>query len=205
VDCHDSWQLLSLALVDARDGTFQPLVPGEYRLIHSGDVKIYQNLDVLPRAFLLDDWIFSASTMESLAIMKDPRFDPRRLAVLQGDGPMATGERGDGEVSIISHEPEKIVIGAESEINSLLMLTDANYPGWTATIDGMPTSIYEADILFRGVFLPAGEHIVEFTFKPATFSAGWMISFAGLAVWILLATAAFWPNQLPWDSSAQHS
>jgi len=204
-NCNDPWQLLSLALVDARDGTFQPLVAGEYRLIHSGDVKIYQNLDVLPRAFLLDDWIFSASTMESLAIMKDPRFDPRRLAILQGDGLTATGERGGGETWIISHEPEKIVIGAESGINSLLMLTDANYPGWKATIDGVPATIYEADILFRGVFLPAGEHIVEFTFEPETFTAGWMMSLAGLAFWVLLAALAFWPNQLPWDSAVERS
>ncbi len=202
-ECSVPWQLLSLALVDERDGTFQPLVAGEYRLIHSGDVKIYQNLDVLPRAFLLDDWTYSASTMESLDIMKDPQFDPRHLAILQGDGPAATGEGSGGEVRLISYEPEKVVIGAESEIDSLLMLTDASYPGWKATIDGRPTSIYEADILFRGVFLPAGEHVVEFTFEPESFTTGWMISLAGLALWILLAAAAFWPNQLPWESAVR--
>jgi hypothetical protein len=147
--------------------------------------------------------MFSASTDESLQIMNDPQFDPRRLAILQGEGPAAPEEQSGGDAWIMSYEPEKIVIGAESELNSLLMLTDANYPGWKATIDGVSTSIYEADILFRGVFVPAGEHIVEFTFEPGSFSTGWMISLAGIALWILLAMAAFWPNQLPWDSDVQ--
>ncbi|MEW5989704.1 MAG: hypothetical protein AB1791_24025, partial [Chloroflexota bacterium] len=46
------WRIEGLTLVDSRDGTFQSLVMGDYRLIHSGDVKIYENLDVRPRAFL---------------------------------------------------------------------------------------------------------------------------------------------------------
>ena len=42
-------------LVDARTGMFVPLLPsdrGRFQLAHSGDVKIYENLDVQPRAYL---------------------------------------------------------------------------------------------------------------------------------------------------------
>ena len=41
-----------MTLIDARTGMFTPLLPsdrGRFRLVHSGDVKIYENLDVLPR------------------------------------------------------------------------------------------------------------------------------------------------------------
>lgn len=200
-DCNDPWQLLALALVDTRDGTFQPLVAGDYRLIHSGDVKIYQNLDVLPRAFLLNEWDYSGSTNETIEIMGDPHFDPRRLAILQGEGPKVSAEKGVGEARIITYEPERVVIGVESDQDSLLILTDSHYPGWKATIDGTSTSIYEADILFRGVVIPAGEHIVEFTFEPETYMIGRIISLAGLCLWLILVLAAFWPKQLPWEST----
>ncbi len=194
-DCNEPWQLLALALVDTRDGTFQPLVAGDYRLIHSGDVKIYQNLDVLPRAFLLNEWEYSESTDEALEIMADPHFEPRYLAILHGQGPKVSLGKDVGEATIIAYEPERVVISVEGDQDSLLMLTDAQYPGWKATIDGRPTTIYEADILFRGVLIPAGEHRVEFTFEPETYTNGRIISLAGLSLWLVLVLVAFWPKK----------
>ena len=44
-----------LSLIDERTSSFQALVlsdQGRFRLVHSGDVKIYENLDTLGRAFL---------------------------------------------------------------------------------------------------------------------------------------------------------
>ena len=44
--------LRGLSLIDERVNAFQSLTLGPYRLVHSGDVKIYENLRVLPRAFM---------------------------------------------------------------------------------------------------------------------------------------------------------
>lgn len=43
--------LRGLSLIDERSAAFHTLTPGPYRLAHSGDVKIYENLAVWPRAF----------------------------------------------------------------------------------------------------------------------------------------------------------
>ena len=45
--------LHGMSLVNREKETFAPLVPGAYRQIQSGDVKIYENLDVWSRAVLL--------------------------------------------------------------------------------------------------------------------------------------------------------
>ena len=78
--------LAALTLVDSRDGAFQPLSPAPYRLIHSGDVKIYENRDALPRAFVVADWQWQPDTAAAVTAMSAPGFDPRRTAVLVGDG-----------------------------------------------------------------------------------------------------------------------
>jgi len=67
-------------------------------------------------------------------------------------------------------------------------LLDAYFPGWKAWVNGQPVKIYPANYLFRGVFLPPGEHIVEFRFVPFWFYAGLavsLISFFGF-IYLLL-------------------
>jgi hypothetical protein len=51
-------------LVDARTGMFTALLPsdrGRFRLVHSGDVKIYENMVGLPRAYLVHNVLAGAN------------------------------------------------------------------------------------------------------------------------------------------------
>jgi hypothetical protein len=191
--CHlitlSSCQVHGLTLVNERDQTFHPLVAGQYRLIHSGDVKIYENLDVLPRAFMVHEWQWRPDVASSVALMAEPEFDPRRLAVLVGTAespPAPSPVSGAGAVVAIAHyEPERVIVHTDSEAAGLVLLTDAYYPGWQAAVDGEPASIYQANGLFRGVMLPAGTHEVVFWFEPHSFAIGRVISlmaFLGLLV-----------------------
>lgn len=62
------------ALIDERSGAFQTLTLGPYRLVHSGDVKVYEHQAVLPRAFVVGQ----AETIDdatALARLADPAFD----------------------------------------------------------------------------------------------------------------------------------
>lgn len=45
-----------------------------------------------------------------------------------------------------------------------LTYADSYYPGWSAFVDGSPVEIYEADLGFKAVHLPAGRHTVKFVF-----------------------------------------
>ena len=55
-------------------------------------------------------------------------------------------------------------------------MSDVFYPGWTATIDDQPTTLYPANFAFRAVLVPPGEHRVAFTFEPPTWRVGLAIS-----------------------------
>ena len=186
-------EIQALTLVDARDDSFQPLVPGNYRLIHSGDVKIYENLDVQPRAFWVSNWQQQPDNAAVIAAMQAPDFDGRTTAVLlappaeQMPQPPAVPIPGAGK--IVSYTPETIVVQTQSDQAGLLVLTDANYPGWETAVDGNPTALYQANGLFRAVFVPAGEHEVVFSFRSKGFENGRLITLGTLIG--LIAAACF--------------
>jgi uncharacterized membrane protein YfhO len=77
---------------------------------------------------------------------------------------------------IILYESRRVRIEADADAPALLVLNDANYPGWRAWVDGRPAPILAADHLFRGVSVPTGRHVVEFVYRPASFLWGLAVS-----------------------------
>ncbi len=73
---------------------------------------------------------------------------------------------GGATAQIVSWRPDRVEIEAVSDAGGMLALHDPYYPGWVAEIDGRPAPILRADVLFRGVEMPAGRHRVVFRFAP---------------------------------------
>jgi hypothetical protein len=196
-----AWQVSGLALVDGRDETFQTLVPGPFRLIYSGDVKIYEKLDLLPRAVLYHDWQVWPDETALYTALRSPDFDPWETAVVLAPEPPALAplpptEPGSlGTAVIRSYEPEQVVIAVESDGPALLLLSDASYPGWHAAVNGETTPIYQANGLFRAIEVPAGSHEVVFTYFPITYQTGRILTMLGLGLWLLLALLNW--NKIP--------
>jgi len=85
-------------------------------------------------------------------------------------------------LSFDDFRPEHIVVRTDSERAGFLVLTQSLYPGWQATVDGAPARLLAADTLFQAVYLPAGQHRVEFAFRPRSLPLGEAISLAAAAV-----------------------
>jgi len=189
----DGLTLHGVALVNSQNGAFQSFViapQGEFELMHSGDVKIYENRTVLPRAFFVSDVQFAASDAEAVELMQAEEFDPARAVVVMSDGVNeGMGERENSPSvspslppSIVSYSPERIVIDVTARRPGYLILTDAYYPGWIATVDGQPAEVERADIMFRVVKVPAGQHHVEMRYQPQSFSLGLLISIGTVVI-----------------------
>jgi hypothetical protein len=182
-----------LSLVDERTGSFQALVlsdRGRFRLVHSGDVKIYENLDVLPRAFLVHEAVVAGDDDEALALMRTESFDPGGQIVLAEGVPMsleAPREASSSTVRATQYAPERIEIEVDSESPGYLVLTDAWYPGWEVTVDEERVPIRRANLLFRAVPVKAGSHRIVFAFRPASLRGGAVASLVGLLSLVLFA------------------
>ena len=138
-------------VIDAENGASRNLsIDPAYRLVHSGDVKIYQNVTVLPRAFIVHQARAVASEEQALDLMRDPSFDPSREVLLTQAqvGATAPATRASS-ARIMSYTPEQVRIEARLDSPGYLVLTETYYPGWQAEVDGAPVSIellqYRAD------------------------------------------------------------
>ncbi len=177
------FHLRGLTLIDRQSHTSRTLsVDPAYRLVHSGDVKIYENLEVLPRAFVVHQARIEPDAEEALRLLRNPAFDPAHQVLLaEGDGLAAAG--GVSTVEIAAYGPEQVLLHVSLEAPGYLVLTDAWYPGWVAEVDGRPAPILRADLYFRAVELAAGEHQVAFRYRPGSVRLGLGISLASWLAW----------------------
>jgi hypothetical protein len=103
-----------VSLIDERTKSFQALIlsdQGRYRLAHSGDVKIYENLDVQPRAFIVHRAVVAADDEEALTLMRDESFDPATQVVLARPSVGQSSQPSWQESAHITHyAPERVEI-----------------------------------------------------------------------------------------------
>ena len=77
-------------------------------------------------------------------------------------------------VEILSYGPNWIEVDVSAENGDLLVLSELDYPGWQARVDGKPAEILAADGLLRGVLLSEGARQVVFYYPLwAALIPGW--------------------------------
>jgi hypothetical protein len=175
-------------------------LPGKREdLLKENTIKLYKNLNPLPRAWLVRDFkVLDSKTILSRMTSKD--FRPDREVLLEEKpkwGGEAIGGRrrpplrktNDGgeplsglpqKVEIIYEKNNRLQLLVNSAEDSLLVLSDTYYPGWKAFVNGTPQKIYQADYAFRAVPLNPGTHRLEFVYDPMSFKLGAGVTLLGI-------------------------
>lgn len=179
----------AVTLIDERTGMFLALLPsdrGRFALVHSGDVKIYENLDVAPRAYMAYDWTVAQDADAALALVQTRGGQAVEKPVVEGKMPafMQPTPGARGEAEIVSYEPERVAVRVRGDGPGLLVLSDSAYPGWRASVDGAPINVLTVNYLFRGVPVAGGEHEVLFEFRPDSWQRGLLASGGALLLWL---------------------
>ena len=154
-----------------------------------GSAWVYTRARVLPLARLVYGVEVIADSAAAIARVHEAGFDPATTAILARDPGCTIGPApaAAGTAEVVSHEPMRWLIRVRSEAPALHVLSENAFAGWQVTIDGQPATPLTAYTAIRAVCVPAGEHLVEWRFRPTLYLLGAALS--ALALLALLAAA----------------
>lgn len=160
-----------------------------------------------PRAWIAHDWEIcpaddvhnyrelkrlTNATLKAKGMPRDLRTHPvvETSTSLKPPPPALSQQQLQEETCRITHyDPQRVDLEVQLQAESLVVLADQFYPGWVATVHTVgseqpqPAEILRVNRVLRGVWLPQGEHRIQFFYRPKSFSIGAAISGLG---WLLL-------------------
>jgi Bacterial membrane protein YfhO len=200
-------------------------VPLFKKVAGAGQADVFENQRAMPRCWMVNDALVlpPEQILKSIKNSKLPDgtdFAPDSVALVeeqfkeieqnmhganQGSGEQgsseptrtdatdATGKRGTAVMTAL--EPEHIEIKTESGRANVLILSDTFYPGWKATVDDKEVPIHCTDYVLRGVFVPAGSHIVSFVYRPLSLLVGALLCALAGIVLLVMSLRSYWSKR----------
>jgi hypothetical protein len=168
-------------------------------VFHDRHVWIFEYPSALPLAFVAPEShakVVPDETAERAEVL-GADFDPRQTVILP-----ATVSRYSGVVSppqpdsarIVGSDANEFDIEASARTNSLLVLNEASYPGWSAWVDGQPAQVVRTNYAFLSVPMATGTHRVKIKMVSGSFRLGAALSAAGLLIMALLVGVQLFHN-----------
>lgn len=156
-----------------------------------------------PGRFWLADGVVPAADAEAaFAAVTSGDFDPWATTVLEGIGPQHARPAGGTAAlaprvlpeapSVLEESPHRVRLACNAAADTWLVASLSWYPGWHATVDGVPVEIVKANYAFLAVPLPRGAREVLLEFDSASVRLGAWMSAIGLC---LLAILALFPGR----------
>ncbi|NTW43146.1 MAG: hypothetical protein HGB14_01635 [Anaerolineaceae bacterium] len=169
--------------------TFPPFRTGNPESDNIDMILDTSNLGLLNVKYIISAFPLTINTIKQVAdtfegyIYENLEFRPR--AWIQNiDDPLGENILQTPEISISLNR-----IKLFTNQKGLLVLSEINYPGWNAFIDGEAVEIFPQAGLFQSILVPGDKHEVEFVFRPEILWLGMtitIITFAGIMLFIIL-------------------
>ncbi len=174
----DSTHMPAINMLNAKYVIFNPAAPP---LI---------NPNALGNAWFVEEPIIEPDANAEISAVKN--FNPAKEAIIdktfqdqitKTSYPVLENEK----IELVSYQPDELKYKYSALEEKLAIFSEIYYPaGWESFIDGKEHNYFRADYVLRGMIVPAGDHEITFTFKPASYYTGNKISLVSSIVLILL-------------------
>lgn len=159
-----------------------------------GAAHLVERKQALPRVYLVHRAIVLPDARLAWQHLLSPGFAPNQEVVLAqpaiGLEPLLI-EGPPERAEIRSYQNDRIAIEARCHASCLLVLTDLDFPGWEARVDGSPVETLRVNTLFRGVRLDPGQHQIEYLYRPRAFRIGAGLTLATLTLLVIAGGYGF--------------
>ncbi|MCH8068810.1 MAG: hypothetical protein IID16_06010 [Candidatus Marinimicrobia bacterium] len=158
----------------------------DFEKVFSEGQNIYQNLSVLPKAWIVPKIIAVETQKESLSKTMVSEFNPAvEAVVLDYDGPELE-KNSIGTVIVKKYSENEIVLQSNSETGGLLVLSENYYgPGWKATVDNHSSKIFQTNHVLRSIYVFSGVHTIIFRYDDSLYKISRLISRISLGLVLL--------------------
>ncbi len=133
---------------------------------------IVENTNALPRIYAPPHVQFVASHAAARELLG--LLDPAQAAIVEA--PLRPLAPGPTTVEIVDYSGDYYRAKYSAPFDCLLRIAVPYFPGWTAAIDGKPATVSVVDVALSGVFAPAGDHELTFSYRSRWFLLGAAIS-----------------------------
>jgi len=139
------------------------------------DILILENKNCLPRFYFVENLISLDDQDEIInkfwdrdIYIKNDMLKYDTSAYMEGiDQNISLAQIGpSNKIKINEYSNNKVSLSLSSKNNSFLVFSDSYYAGWKAYINGKETKIYRVNGIAKGIFVPAGDNIVKFSYLP---------------------------------------
>lgn len=188
--------------VPAADAVGHPFSKRHFNLVKETTpemVRVYENSRALPQAYLITKTRTVESISDAMSEMLKPEFSPANEALVEkavsldanfspsSNNALEKNARSKPDSYTSVDLPQvsrpnvnEVLVNCNASVPSLLVLTDAVFPGWKCTVDGNDSEIIRTDGVFRGVQITPGKHVVRFFYEPASLKIGFALFILGL-------------------------
>jgi len=153
-------------------------------------MAVLENTLAFPRAFLAEEVVIEDEKEEIAKLLLSKDINLRKTVILEEEPDFKIKEEEvtiDNSEELLSEDVEFVDYQSGSEKlritannDKLLFISETFYPGWKAFLDGKQVKIYRANYAFKAVFIPEGEHELEFIYQPLSFRIGSYLSLIGV-------------------------
>jgi len=164
----------------------------KYSLVYQGeDLTIYQNNSASSGVFLAENILYYENREDFKS--KIENFFPSKNILLSCRTPIKMPEQKCGvkEVEIIRYAPNSVEYHTKSDCDAILTTPELWYPGWEVSIDGKESELLKTNLIFRGVYVPRGEHIIKFSYKPKSLRLGIIVTSISAALFLKMLFFSF--------------
>ncbi|MGN6567041.1 MAG: YfhO family protein, partial [Flavipsychrobacter sp.] len=125
-------------------------------------------------------------------------FNPKITAVIRNDfkntfGNYAFGKDSTASIKLTKYGLDDLYFTSNNSKDGLAVFSDIYYPyGWEAYVDGKETPIMRANYVLRAIKIPAGQHNIEFHFRPKSYQTGKNIAIVSSVLIIGICIGAFY-------------